>query len=80
MRTDLHRSPRPGDKGLNLLPRKGDHALTSCLPQYTEDSCRRNSKWARVSRIFNARQITSAELQLLHALEWDLSITLQDVM
>ena len=33
-----------------------------------------------MTRVLTARQITSAELQLLHVLEWDLSIKEDDVL
>jgi hypothetical protein len=79
VRTDLHRGPRPGDKGLTRLSIKPctDFVIFS---QYTEDSCHRNPRWAHVARVITARQISRAELQLLHVLEWDLSITEDDVL
>ena len=43
--------------------------------QYTEDYPPENREWARVVRIFTARDISNAESQLLHALDWDLSVT-----
>lgn len=43
--------------------------------QYTEDYPPSNRKWARVARTFTARDISNAESHLLHALDWDLSVT-----
>lgn len=43
--------------------------------QYTVDHPPENRRWARVARIFTVRDISSSELQLLHALDWDLSVT-----
>ena len=39
----------------------------------------KNSTWARLARILTTREITSAELRLLHTLGWDLSIKEQDL-
>ena len=44
-------------------------------PQYTEDYPPGSRKWALVARVFTARDISNAESQLLHALDWDLSVT-----
>lgn len=44
-------------------------------PQYTEDYPPENWRWARVARVFTARDISNAESRLLHALGWDLSVT-----
>jgi len=48
--------------------------------QYVDDSSFRNRQWNRVAQIFTAREISKAELALLRALEWDLSITDDEVM
>lgn len=50
------------------------------LSQYTNDLVRGNSKWARAVRIFSAYEISSAELQFLHTLKWDLSVTEEEVL
>lgn len=48
--------------------------------QYVDDSSFRNHQWSRIAQIFTAREVGNAELALLHALGWDLSITENEVL
>ena len=48
--------------------------------QYVDDSSPRGRRWSNISQIFTAREVGKAELVLLRALEWDLSITDDEVL
>lgn len=79
-RTHLHRCPHSSNKGEDLIPTVAGILPRLILSQYIEDCPQRNRQWARIARVFTAREISGAQLKLLRALDWDLSITDDEVM
>jgi hypothetical protein len=55
-----------------------DFELT--FSQCIDDSSFKNCQWSRVTQIFTPREVGNAEMALLHALEWNISITEGEAM